>query len=123
MRWLLAVLMLTNAAVFVFGGLLHAGVALGSLHEQRIVPASIVEVLCALALYWGAAAVLKQSPKVWRNAFIGNLIAVLGVLIGIIALAGGAGPRTLYHRIMLALAIAAVVILLLPAGRAVLRRN
>jgi Na+-transporting NADH:ubiquinone oxidoreductase subunit NqrB len=85
--------------------------------------ASIVEVLCALALYWGAAAVLKQSPKVWRKAFIGNLIAVLGVLIGIIALAGGAGPRTLYHRIMLALAIAAVVILLLPAGRAVLRRN
>ncbi len=66
-----------------------------------IVPASIVEVLCALALSWGAAAVLKQSLKAWRAAFIGNLVAIIGVAIGIIALAVGAGPRTasndLYH--------------------------
>ena len=49
----------------------------------------------------------EQSLKAWRAAFIGNLVAILGVAIGMFALALRAGPRTsndLYHRIMLALA-------------------
>lgn len=127
MKSLLIALMLGNAAIFVFGALQHSGVAIGSLHEPVIVPASVVEVLCALALSWSAAAVLRHSPKAWRGAFIGNSVAILGVVIGMVALAVGAGPRTasndLYHRIMLALATAALVILLLPAGRTALRRN
>jgi hypothetical protein len=44
-----------------------------------------------------------------------------------VALALGAGPRTasndLYHKIMLALAAASIVILALPAGRTVLTRH
>jgi hypothetical protein len=44
-----------------------------------------------------------------------------------VALAMGAGPRTassdLYHRIMLALAMASLLILLVPAGRTALKRN
>ena len=127
MRPLLTVLMLGNAALFVFGALQHAGVAIGSLHEPVIVPASVVEAFCALALSWGAAAVLRQSPKAWRAAFLGNLAAILGVAIGMVALAVGAGPRTpsndLYHGIMLALAIASLAILVVPAGRTALRRN
>src|SRR5260370_40604800 len=105
MKPLLTVLMLGNAAVFVFGALQHAGVAIGSLHEPVIVPASVVEVLCALALSWSAVAVLKQWPKAWRGALIANLVAILGVVSGMVSLAVGAGPRTaindLYHRIML----------------------
>jgi len=105
----------------------HAGVAIGSLHEPVIVPASVVEVLCALALSWGTAAVLKQSLKAWRAAFIGNLVAIIGVVIGMVALALGPGPWTasndLYHGIMLALATASFVILLVPAGRTALKRN
>jgi hypothetical protein len=77
MKPLLTALMLGNAALFVFGALQHAGIAVGSLHEPVIVPASVVEVLCALALSWGAAAVLKQSRKAWRAAFIGNLVAIM----------------------------------------------
>jgi Na+-transporting NADH:ubiquinone oxidoreductase subunit NqrB len=127
MKPLRTALMLGNAALLVFGAVQHAGVAIGSLHEPVIVPASVVEVLCALALSWGAAAVLKQSLKAWRAAFIGNLVAIIGVVIGMVALAVGAGPRTasneLYHRIMLALATASLVILLVPAGRKALRRN
>ena len=127
MKSLLIALMVGNAAIFVFGALQHAGVAIGSLHEPVIVPASIVEVLCALALSWSAIAVLRHSPKAWRGAFIGNLVAILGVVIGMVALAVGAGPRTasndFYHRIMLALAAASLVILFLPAGRTALRRN
>jgi hypothetical protein len=126
MKPLITALMLADAALFVFGALQHAGVAIGPLHEPVIVPASVVEVLCALALSWGAAAVLKQSRKAWRAAFIGNLVAIIGVAIGMVALAVGAGPRTasndLYHGIMLALATASLVILLVPAGRTELRR-
>jgi hypothetical protein len=124
---LLTALKLGNAALFLFGALQHAGAAVGSLHEHVIVPASVVEVLCALALSLGAVAVLKQSLKVWRAAFIGNLVVIIGVAIGMVALAVGAGPRTasndLYHGIMLALATASLVALLVPAGRTELRRN
>jgi len=126
MKSLLIALMLGNTAIFVFGALQHAGVA-RLLHEPVIVPASIVEVLCASALSWSAVAVLRHSPKAWRGAFIANLVAILGVVIGMVALAVGAGPRTasndLYHRIMLALATTSLVILFLPAGRTALRRN
>ena len=119
--------MLGNAAVFVFGALQHAGVSIGPLHEPVIIPASIVEILCALALGWGAAAVLRRSPKAWRAALIGNVIAILGVAIGMVSLAVGAGPRTasndVYHRIMLALATASLLILIVPAGRTALKRN
>jgi hypothetical protein len=123
----LIILMLGNAALFVFGALQHAGVAFGPLREPLIIPASVVEMLCALALAWGGAAIWKGSRQAWAAALIGNLVAITGVAIGMVALAAGAGPRTasndLYHRIMLALAIASLVILVLPAGRAALKRN
>jgi hypothetical protein len=126
-KQLLTILLLGNAALFVFGALQHAGVVIGSLSEPVIIPASIVELLCALALIWGVVAVLTGSLKAWRSALIGNLIAVAGVAIGMVALAIGAGPRTssndLYHSIMLALAAASLVTLFVPATRAVLKRH
>jgi hypothetical protein len=126
-KLLLTTLMLGNAAVFVFGALQHAGVVIGSLHEPVIVGATVVETLCALALVWGAAAVLKRSPRAWRRALIANLVVIAGVAFGMVALAVGAGPRTasndLYHEIMLTLAVASIVILALPAGRTVLTRH
>jgi hypothetical protein len=95
MKPLLTALMLGKCSpIFVFGASQHAGVAIGSLHEPVIVPASVVEVLCAVALSWGAAAVLKQSLKARRAAFIGTLVAIIGVAIGMVSLAVGAGPRT-----------------------------
>ena len=127
MKQLLTILMLGNAALFVFGALQHAGVVIGSLSEPVIIPASIVELLCALALIWGVVAVLTGSLKAWRSALIGNVIAIAGVAIGMVALALGAGPRTasndLYHSIMLASAAASLVTLFVPATRAVLKRH
>ncbi len=126
MKQLLTTLMLVNAALFVFGALQHAGVAMGPLHEPVIIPASIVELICAVALIWGASGMLRASPKAWRAALIGNVVAIIGVAIGIVALAVGAGPRTasndLYHRIMLALAVPSLVILFIPAGRTALNQ-
>lgn len=94
MKPLLTALMLDNTALFLFGALQHAGLAIGSLQEPVIVTASVVEVICALALCWGAAAVLKRSQKAWLAAITGNLVAIIGVVIGMVALAVGAGPRT-----------------------------
>ena len=86
MKQLLTILMLGNAALFVFGALQLAGVVIGSLSEPVIIPASIAELLCALALIWGVVAVLTGSLKAWRSALIGNLIAIAGVAIGMVAL-------------------------------------
>ena len=65
----------------------------------------------------GAIAVLIHSHVEWRVALITNLVALCGVLLGIVALAAGRGPRTasndLYHRIMLALICAGLLILFL----------
>ncbi len=127
MKQLLTVLMLGNAALFMFGALQHAGFAIGPFHEPHIVPASIVESICALALILGATAVLRGSPAAWGAALIGNLVPIIGVAIGMVALAAGRGPRTasndLYHKIMLTLAFAALVILFIPAGRTALKRS
>ena len=115
MRLAIAVLMFVDAAVFIFGALLHSGVEIGAFYEPQITPAAIVESVCALALIWGDAMVLRGSPAAARAALIGNLVAIAGVAIGMAALALGAGPRTasndIYHVIMLVLATAALAIL------------
>jgi len=110
----LGLLMFANAALFFFGALQHAGVAIGPFYEPRIIPAAIVETICGLSLLWGGAMVFSHSGSRWRMALITNLVALGGVLLGIAALAAGAGPRTasndLYHRIMLVLIAASLVI-------------
>jgi hypothetical protein len=117
MRTLLAVVMASDAALFFFAGLLHAGVRLGEFHEPQIIPATIVEAICGLFLAWGAVAVLANWASQWRFALIANMVALGGVVLGMASLAAGKGPRTatndLHHRIMLALTAASVIILLL----------
>jgi hypothetical protein len=115
MKTLAVLLMIANAAVFFFGALQHAGIALGALHEPVIIPAAIVETICGLFLLWGATALLRNSRSLWRAALIANFVALGGVLLGMAALAVGAGPRTasndLCHRIMLGLIVASLLIL------------
>jgi hypothetical protein len=108
-------LMIANAVVFFFGGVQHAGVAVGRFHEPLIIPAAIVEALCGLCLLWGASALFRGGRTRWRTALITNLLALGGVLLGIVALAIGAGPRTatndLYHKIMIGLIAAALLLI------------
>jgi hypothetical protein len=116
MQRLLGCVMIANAALFVFGAVQHAGIALGPFYEPIIIPAAVVETTCALSLGWGAAAVLRKSTAGWRTALLANCIALAGVLLGILALAAGRGPRTasndLYHRIMLVLIGVSLAILI-----------
>lgn len=115
MRILLGCVMFSNALLFFFGAVQHAGVSIGYFHEPRIIPASIVESLCGLSLVWGVSAVFSHSHVEWRTAIIANLIPLGGVLLGMAALAAGRGPRTasndLYHHIMLVLIGASLLIL------------
>lgn len=125
MKQLLLTLMFANAALLVFGAVQHAGIAVGPFREPPITPATIVESICAAALIWGASATAAGARSRWGAAVTGNLITVAGVALGIVASHFGRGPHTasndLYHKIMLALAAASLVVLFLPAGRAVTR--
>jgi hypothetical protein len=107
MRSVLGLLMALNMALFVFGAIQHVGVEIGPFNEPVIVPAAIVESICALSLFWGVWAMFRESPAFWRIALIGNLVALAGVVLGIVALAAGRGPRTVsndnLHRAMLTL--------------------
>jgi hypothetical protein len=125
MRIALGLIMIANGALFLFGAVQHAGFSVASFHEPRIVPASIVETICALFLLRGSVAIFGHFPRRWRIALIANLVALAGVLLGMAALAAGRGPRTtsndLYHHIMLALIGASLLILFL--ARSALQRN
>ncbi len=116
MKTLAGWLMIANAVLFFFGAIQHLGVAIGPFHEPRITPASIVETLCGLSLLWGSVALFHNSNAL-RVAVITNVAALSGVLLGMAALAVGAGPRTasndLYHRIMLLLIAASILFLFL----------
>jgi hypothetical protein len=107
MKAVLAVLMGLNAALFVFGAIQHMGVPIGPFREPVIIPAAIVESVCALSLLWGLSALLRGTPAFQRVVLIGNLVACAGVLLGMVALAAGRGPRTVsndnLHRAMLTL--------------------
>lgn len=125
MKALVATIMILNAALFLFGALQHVGLELGPFHEPRIIPAAIVETICCLSLLSGAAILFGDGALGWRAAVLGNFVALAGVVLGIVALAVGAGPRTtsndLYHRIMLVLIGVSLVILF--SARSVVSRK
>ncbi len=116
MRRLLAVVMILNAVIFLGAAIEHAGITIGPFSEPTIMPATIVETICGLSLAWGAAAVMLRSGSRWRVALITNLVALAGVLLGIAALAAGAGPRTasndVHHGIMLTLIVSSLAMLI-----------
>lgn len=78
---------------------------MGRFSEPVIVSAAIAESICAVSLFSGLWAVFCEPPALWRGAFIGNLVALASVLLGIGALAAGRVPRTIsndnLHRAML----------------------
>ena len=131
MKIAVGILSAVYAVTFFCGALLHLGVQipLGAavLAEPTILPAAIVESLCGLALSFGAFAVLARWNRAWTAVFAAHAFALGGVLLGVTALALGAGPstdlNTMYHRVMLVGLVAVLALLLTPAGRAAFRRE
>ena len=119
------------AVTFFLGALLHLGLRIplgfAVLAEPRIIPATIVEGLCGLGLAIGAYAVLTGRGWAWSAVTGAHAFALGGVLLGITALALGAGPstelNTVYHRVMLVALVAGLVVLLTPVARAALGRG
>ena len=118
------------AVTFFFGALLHLGgrlpLGFAALEEPRILPATVVEGLCGLALAVAAFAVLSRTSWAWTAALAANAFALGGVLLGMAALAVGAGPstelNTIYHRVMVVALVAILALLVSPTGRTALRR-
>ena len=116
------------SATFLFGALLHLGVRVplgfAVLAEPRILPATVVEGLCGLALSVAAWAILARKGWARTAAIAAHAFALGGVLLGTAALAAGAGPstdmNTVYHRVMLVALAAVLALLLTPAGRSAL---
>jgi hypothetical protein len=126
----IGILSAVYAATFFFGALLHLGVTIplgfAVVEEPVILPATIVEGLCGVALAVAAFAVLTRRELAWPIALAAHAFALGGVLLGITALALGAGPSTelnsVYHRVMVVALVAVLALLLSPAGRGALRR-
>jgi hypothetical protein len=127
----IGILAVLYAVTFLVGALLHLGVRIpmgfAVLAEPRIVPATIVEGLCGLGLAVGAYATLSRRSWAWAAVTGAHAFALGGVLLGMAALAVGAGPstelNTVYHRVMLVALVAGLVLLLTPVGRAALGRG
>ncbi len=64
---------------------------------------------------------LRTHDGAWRAAIVAHAIAIAGVLLGIAALAAGAGPTTplnvAYHRAILSLLIVGAIVLASSPGR------
>jgi hypothetical protein len=122
----ITVLMGAEAVTLLLAALLHLGIPLG-LSEPRILPAAIVEGLCGLLLAVSTYAVVARARLAWGAALATHLVAVAGVLLGITALALGAGPstvaNTIYHRVILGVLIAVLLLLATPAARTALGRR
>ncbi len=116
-------LVVFEAVTFLLAASLHLGVRLPfGLAEPPILPAAIVEGLAGLFCAGSAVAIFARKPWAWYAALAANVFALFGVLLGILALAGGYGPSTdlngFYHRLMLVALVGCIVLLLTPAGRA-----
>ena len=118
------------AATFFCGALMHSGVQIplgfAVLAEPTIIPAAVVEGMCGLALAVAAFTVFTYRSSAWTVTFAAHAFALGGVLLGITALAIGAGPstelNTIYHRVMVVALVAVLALLLSPAGWTALRR-
>lgn len=131
MTTVFGVLAALYAITFFTGAMLHLGVQIpigGTvISEPTIIPATIVETLCGLALAAGAYAVLSNERGSWTVIVVAHAFAASGVLLGMAAIALGAGPgtdlNTIYHRVMLTALAAGLVVLLTPAGRSAFGRG
>lgn len=114
-----------------FGALAHTGVEIPLgvvvISEPQILPAIIVEGICGFLLIGSAYALFTRKSWTWEAVVIAQTIALAGVLLGITAIAMGAGPHTpaneLFHRVMLVLLGSGLVLSFLPKGRAAINRT
>jgi hypothetical protein len=120
--------MVLEALSFLYFALLHLEVRIPVdftiIEEPRRPFAVIVEGLAAVVLALGASAVLTRRTWAWVAATGAHAVALAGVLWGMVAIAAGRGPHTqlndTYHRVMVVVLGAGLILLLTRPGRTVL---
>lgn len=131
MRTTVGLLAAGYAATFVVAVLLHVGVEIplgfAVLEEPRRPVAVLVEGMAGLLLGLGALAVFTRRTWAWAAVTGAHAVALAGVLWGMVAVAAGRGPHTplndTYHRVMVVLLAATLLLLLTPLGQASLGRE
>ena len=116
----LSVVLCGQGITFVVFAMLHAGVNLPGIDQPAIVPAAFAESLCALATLSAGVAVLTRRAWAPAAAILGQSLAIVGVLAGIVSQIGDPSVTQLnfvYLRIMLAVLIAGVAAVLVPSVR------
>ena len=130
-RWttvvtVISALIVVEAITFLLATLLHLGIPIPlGFSEPRIIPAAIVEGLCALLLSLSAYAVFARKTWAWRVAVAAHIFAVLGVLLGIYATSRGPGDEAnfIYHSVILVVLVIVLALLATPGARAALGRS
>jgi hypothetical protein len=125
------VLLAAEATTFLLGAITHLGVGIplgfGVLQEPRIVDATVVEGLSAMLLATAVYAVLTHRGWAWLAATVAHGFAIIGVLVGMFALAAGLGPtttaNTIYHRTILLVLVIGLALLQTPAAKVALGRR
>ena len=110
-----------EAISFFAGALMHAGLSFGPFSEPTVVPAVIVESLCGSALVVAASAAVSEVSS-WRQVAIGGQVAALaGTLLGVVATTAGGGESTtgndFYHYTMIVLLGGGIAVLALGRRR------
>lgn len=131
MRTTVGVLAAGYAATFLVAVLLHVGVEIplgfAVLQEPRRPVAVLVEGVAGLLLGLGALAVFAGRTWAWAAVTGAHAVALAGVGWGMVAVAAGRGPHTqlndTYHRVMVVLLAATLLLLLTPLGRTLLGRE
>jgi hypothetical protein len=119
----LRILIPFDAIALLFAGIVHLvgvriplGVAI--FVEPTILPAGIVETAAGLIFVWATVALWRERASAWTAALVAHLFAIAGFLVGLFATRLGTTPfNALYHRVMLAVFVAGLILLLLPTLR------
>ena len=126
-----ALLATIYAATFAVAVVLHLGVdiPLGFAvpDEPRRPFAVIAEGLAAFVLAVGAFALFARKTWAWATVTGAHALALAGVVWGMVAVTAGRGPHTqlnhTYHRVIVVLLAANLILLLTPLGRTSLGRE
>jgi len=120
----LRALLALESGTFLFASLLHLGspISLGvaEVSEPRIIPATVVEGAIAFALGIAAFGAIRRRHWARTAGIAASGFSIAGVLLGITALALGAGPATplnrVYHGVMLVVLAGTLAVLLWPTS-------
>ncbi len=113
-----------EGVAFLLAALSHTGMRVLPFDEPRIVDAAIVEGLCGIFFVGSAVSVFARAAWAWLALVASHTFALLGVLVGIAAIAAGLGPHSIFndtfHRVAVVVLVVMLIVLATPAARAAL---